>query len=597
MKKVFTLNKKNDKEIIKLNPENPYFRISHIKVLEEVKKDGDRTGYIYKNIVLTLNQRGEKANGWSGFPFFYGESELHFPSNGEFKVNDVEIDFTKHTTMELVYSNTTANDLSIEVHCVLINNNVSLENPFENFKNHIGRKDNVKILFSAPFGQGKTTFLNHFFEKHSKEYDVFRVFPVNYSISHNEDVFKYIKTEILTQLFSKDVEFDKETFSYFLTAPQFFKNDPYRILSPLIGLIPKIGKSASEFSDKIYKLAKEYFDYNDKLKVDDKKKAQEFIKELYEKEGSVFEDNFYTQLIRQQLEKLHDSSNKLNVLVIEDLDRMDPDHIFRILNVFAAHFDDSDKYDGYSNKFGFDKIILVGDYNNIKNIYEYRYGPKVRFDGYINKYYSTEPFIYNNVEAIKEIIVGIRRTQSVFQQNIIVEILICIIEDLVSTNGITLRDLLKLQKLDIYSVFLNLNNRNYNRSKDFYPKFPFFIGIHYLTKLFDPDTLISKLEDCKYNVNSTKNFNYSHFASIGLPSLVLNINVDHHEARYKLNNYDLKFTIVQNYDHNSGLGFYEVNQIHNIVGGQATPVTLNKKDFYNILILNTKKFKEVGGFD
>ncbi|MBL7883070.1 MAG: hypothetical protein JNL69_03315 [Bacteroidia bacterium] len=599
-KKTYKLSKKNSNIEIQLNPEQAFMKALYIKIpsltdtnIEEIKK---QLINIKIHATLKYNTNQNDIN------VFIGSIEGRILSIYQ-KTLPIDKILTKNQNSEIgdsvtIYYQTTNNDdLELEIVCDLMDRNVSVEGPFSSFKNHIEQKDNVKILFSSPFGQGKSTFLNYFFEENAAEYDVFKVYPVNYSISHNEDIFKYIKTELLTQLFSKDIEFDKESFSYFHTLPQFFLNNPYRILSPLISLIPKIGKSAREFSDAIYGIAKEYFEFHEKLKIDDKQKAEHFISELYEKEGSVFEDNFYTQLIRQQLEKLKIKNNRKNVLIIEDLDRIDPDHIFRILNVFAAHFDDSDKYNGYSNKFGFDKIILVGDYHNIKNVYEYRYGPKVKFDGYINKYYSTEPFIYNNIEAIKEIIGGIRKTQSIFQQNIVVEILTCIIEDLVSTNGITLRDLLKLQKNDIYLIFLNLINRNYNRSKEFYPQFPFFIGIHYLTKLFDPDTLVSKLEECKHNVNSSKNFNHSYFASIGLPSLVLNINVDHHEARYKLKNYDLKFTIIQHSNPNTGLGFYDINQIHNIVGGQATPVTFNKKDFYDILILNTKKFKEVGGFD
>ena len=71
--------------------------------------------------------------------------------------------------LELIYNNDSEDDLEVHVHYRTINNNVSLENPFENFKRHIEQTDNVKILFSAPFGQGKTTFLNYFFEEQHKD--------------------------------------------------------------------------------------------------------------------------------------------------------------------------------------------------------------------------------------------------------------------------------------------------------------------------------------------------------------------------------------------------------------------------------------------
>lgn len=56
---------------------------------------------------------------------------------------------------------------------------------------------------------------------------------------------------------------------------------------------------------------------------------------------------------------------------------MDPEHIFRILNVFSAHFGDDLDADFSHNKFGFDKVLLLCDYDNIKNIYHHFYGLKV----------------------------------------------------------------------------------------------------------------------------------------------------------------------------------------------------------------------------
>ncbi len=83
------------------------------------------------------------------------------------------------------------------------------------------------------------------------------------------------------------------------------------------------------------------------------------------------------------------------ILVIDDLDRIDPEHIFRILNIFSAH----DKLG--ENKFGFIKVILVCDINNIKHIYHHFYGKNVDFFGYINKFYSSEVYEYSNKDYVK----------------------------------------------------------------------------------------------------------------------------------------------------------------------------------------------------
>ncbi len=81
-----------------------------------------------------------------------------------------------------------------------------------------------------------------------------------------------------------------------------------------------------------------------------------------------------------------------SVLIIDDLDRIDPEHIFRILNVFSAQVDLENKG---KHKLGFDKVILICDIHNIRNIFHHRYGSHTDFSGYIDKFYSTEIFEYN----------------------------------------------------------------------------------------------------------------------------------------------------------------------------------------------------------
>ncbi|HJD91473.1 MAG TPA: hypothetical protein K8V80_02310, partial [Bacteroides coprosuis] len=52
------------------------------------------------------------------------------------------------------------------------------------------------------------------------------------------------------------------------------------------------------------------------------------------------------------------------------------------------------------NKFGFDKIILVCDIDNIKNIYRHRYGAEVDFSGYIDKFYSSTIYYFDNADIV-----------------------------------------------------------------------------------------------------------------------------------------------------------------------------------------------------
>lgn len=43
-------------------------------------------------------------------------------------------------------------------------------NQLKDFKNHIDLESNERILFSGPFGSGKSTFLNEFGEIYEAEY-------------------------------------------------------------------------------------------------------------------------------------------------------------------------------------------------------------------------------------------------------------------------------------------------------------------------------------------------------------------------------------------------------------------------------------------
>lgn len=285
-------------------------------------------------------------------------------------------------------------------------NLIENQNSKKDFSTHLEDFKNQKILFSAPFGEGKSTFLKYFFEQNEEKYEVFKVFPVNYSVASNEDIFRYIKADVLFQLMGKGVKFEEEYFTKTLTAQQYFLTKPKEALFNLT----KLGLSFNSDTTFIAKLIEplknaidDFLKYHDEWQKDDKKKALKYIEELYEQEGSLFEDNFYTQLIRELVEQIKSKSEKETVLIIDDLDRMDPDHIFRILNVISAHCDTYNiQGDEFHNKFGFDKIIVVCDIGNIRSIFEHRYGKDVDFEGYIDKFYSSGIFNFDSQYVIEQ---------------------------------------------------------------------------------------------------------------------------------------------------------------------------------------------------
>lgn len=386
--------KEPDKEYeIKVNPENPFIkflRVKHydnlnqIEVIEKSKSinDGKRKSKTFK-----IKDNGEINKTFNPSP---GHSVfVHYLADKN--------DSTQPQVLEY--------DLI---------DRLDIGKPTYSFNEHISDPRNIKILFSAPFGQGKTTFLDYYFSENSEQYRVFKLFPVNYAVAANEDIFKYIKCEILFQLLQRHGDqFEHFEFSFFEKIPFFVQINIEKIGMDFIKSISKIGNIDSQHISKALKWFTKYKDYSKKVDINEGADAYKLIQELTKNEGSIFEDDFYTQLIRELLERLRvDDPQKENILIIDDLDRMDPEHIFRILNVFSAHYDTFHQGETVeaTNKFGFDRIILVCDYHNLRHIFHHKFGPETQFDGYISKYYSTNVFEYSNAHVVNKLIEEINQT-------------------------------------------------------------------------------------------------------------------------------------------------------------------------------------------
>ncbi len=269
----------------------------------------------------------------------------------------------------------------------------------DNFIKHLNAEGNERILYSGKFGVGKSTFLRHFF-KDNEKYNCIHLYPVNYSILSNEDIFTYLKFDILFDLLTdKGIELESaETYGYDVALPYFLKNNWFRFLSLIPHLFDKVGgvvpgKGIADVMKGCEELYKQYqaFAYRTDGDLDE---FDRFQKAIMIKEGGLYESNALNNIIRTELSEIKSSKSKENILIIDDLDRLDPDHIFRLLNVFSAHFDERHRAEGETsrNKYGFDKIILVCDNENIRNIFKARYGMDTDYNGYIDKFYSKEIF-------------------------------------------------------------------------------------------------------------------------------------------------------------------------------------------------------------
>jgi hypothetical protein len=273
---------------------------------------------------------------------------------------------------------------------------LDISKPTKDFKEHL-TPDNNRILFSGPFGSGKTYFLNEYFK--DQKQNVIHLYPVNYSISSNQDIFELIKHDILFELMHKDLEYVKHSFSKLLTTQMFLQSNAYNIVKQIASNFTAVGKSIAGIADELLKLVKENDSFHRKRKIDQQAEIIQYLESFTKRTGFEQEEDVYTQTIRELIDQLEEKyPEQETVLIIDDLDRIDPEHIFRILNIFSAHFD---LKTGMPNKFGFDKIILVCDINNIRNIFHAKYGSDVDFSGYIDKFYSKEVFHFDNKAVLK----------------------------------------------------------------------------------------------------------------------------------------------------------------------------------------------------
>lgn len=287
------------------------------------------------------------------------------------------------------------------------------EYPITEFKYHLENDLNDRIFFSGKYGIGKTSFLEDFFKSSnqqeilgSEKYDVFRVFPVNYSISSNEDIIKYLKYDIVIELLKKKTQIEEIDLGFIDTLPVYLKNNLHKVAAAMVLMIPKLGKDVVEIFEKIDKLKEEFLKFHEESSESAGDKMIAYLEQIEMKEGGIYENDVVTKLISNTISK---TKPKESILIVDDIDRLDPEHVFRILNVFASHFD-SNNFSGQKNKFNFDKIIIVCDFNNIRNVYHHKYGSNVDFMGYIDKFYSSDIYYFDNRKAIKGVILEIFQT-------------------------------------------------------------------------------------------------------------------------------------------------------------------------------------------
>ncbi len=255
------------------------------------------------------------------------------------------------------------------------------------FERFLMMENNERILFSGPFGTGKTYFLNHFFAARADKYFRFYISPVHYCVQPNGDIFDNIRYDLAVQVLSlSHLTWEKKPAAQ--TSPsQFVRENAKAMLTDLLAHFGAIGKSVSGFLRDIEKYKRNYDRFASENHSD-----TALLKAFIGKQAQRGHD--IDRMISNCIGILR--KHRSVVLVIDDLDRIDPGHIFRIMNVFAAQFCNGE----YGlNDFGFDRIVLACDINNLRSIFRHKYGETADFSGYIDKFSSHSPYYFDNRRA------------------------------------------------------------------------------------------------------------------------------------------------------------------------------------------------------
>lgn len=290
-------------------------------------------------------------------------------------------------------------------------NYIPVDDAMQRFEDHLLSHD--RVVLSAKFGDGKTFFLKKFKEKCMMDaespFEFITLYPVNYQVLGNKDIFELIKHDVLLQILQAgiiDVKYeitDRMAFEFYVQSHFCTVGESFFEMLKSCG--------ADDMVTKGFLAAFKSVNWLKSLKD----KVGEFKKEIDQTafldnylstfdENSVYENDIITKIIRDNIKAYQEKNGKRVVLVIEDMDRLDPAHLFRIMNVFSAHMDYSYRsmqpIDSslVGNKFGVSNVVFVMHEKNTEALFHHFYGECADYDGYMSKFYNKDIFRFSLAE-------------------------------------------------------------------------------------------------------------------------------------------------------------------------------------------------------
>lgn len=383
---------------------------------------------------------------------------------------------------------------------------IPMDDAIAEFRLHLD--SHPRTILSAKFGDGKSCFLDAAQKALRKDYEFITIYPVNYQIEENRDVYDLIKYDILFQLYSHKIASPESPLTDDIAFPlflQFYQKDITAEIFNILSSLRLSGKAGSvvgavtNLTKGLHVLKERYAEIKESDRYLDT-----FMSQV--EKNSHYESDPISGYLTSAINEWHKKHRKKKlVLLIEDMDRMDPAHMFRILNIISAHIDDCYRYgvrpgDSFGhNKFGFDNIVISLDYSNLQNIFHHFYGEGASFSGYISKFSDRGHFSYSLEEQKAQF----------FRKKIahICDIDIKLVEDAFSDDIITSKSL-----RDLSSALERIDQqiRNVFEEGDWPVHLGLFRLIVILRRLHEPDNKIkAAIESMKTN-HPTKLIEYSY---------------------------------------------------------------------------------------
>lgn len=382
---------------------------------------------------------------------------------------------------------------------------IPIDSEITTFSDYLDR--NCRCILSARFGDGKSFFLRELKKKLSDKYIFLTIYPVNYQVAENKDIFEYIKRDILLQiLMTSTIDLSDEKYNFALRLWGFLNQNGKDLVSDIVELvatslanIPQA--SMTTLHDNIVKF-KAFSKETNKSESDN---IESYLDKFTRQKGGIYEFDPISQIIYQLITDIKAQNGKQVVLVIEDMDRIDPAHIFRILNVFSAHWDIRDYSeqklaDGDPlNKYNFDKILLVCHFQNIKNIFHHFYGVQTDFTGYIHKFSSSTPYEYSLADVIEEWLLNKLPFDEIKFPEICKRLAILIMNQYENEEDII---------TNIRHITDYLTQNNYNIRKEYVPSITLRSSVNYCISAYNQITiLLSILKNFGLSIDELLTYN------------------------------------------------------------------------------------------